>query len=126
MTYRMASIGIISTPVFPHPVPPLAQDVGASMASEAVTGSSEFQGRVASHTSESVLAATCSLLSLPEKSSQNPQTMKPNNSRRLTYDGGGMASPQIGAITQPHAPLSQTMFSLKVVTPYDITMDIPR
>ena len=48
------------------------------------------------------------------------------NSRRLTYGGSGMVSPQIGAITQPHASLSQTLLSFKAVTPYDVTMGIPR
>lgn len=90
------------------------------------TGSNEFQESVASHTSESVLAATCSLFCFPENSTQSPQTRQPNNSRRLTYGGNGTVSPQIGAITQPHAPLSQTVFTLKAVTPHDIIMGISR
>lgn len=102
----------------------MAQNVGVSMAAGA--GSSEFQGSVISHTSESGLAATCSLLCFLENSTQSPQTRKPNNSRKLTYGVSGIASPQISAITQPHAPFSQTVFSLKAVSPYDITMGISR
>lgn len=91
-TYRKTCIGTISTPLFPQPVPLMAQDVGVAMASGAETGSSEFQGRVALHTLESVLVATCFLLCFPEKSIQSPHARKPNNSRRLTYSGGGIAS----------------------------------
>lgn len=89
----------------------MAQDVGVAMASGAETGSSEFQGRVALHTLESVLVATCFLLCFPEKSIQSPHARKPNNSRRLTYGGGGMASPQISAIIQPNAPLNPMLLS---------------
>lgn len=110
-TYGKTCIGTISTPLFPQPVPLMAQDVRVAMASGAETGSSEFQGRVALHTLEPVLVATCFLLCFPEKSIQSLHARKPNNSRRLTYGGGGMASPQISAITQPNAPLNPMLLS---------------
>lgn len=88
-------------------------------------GSSGFQGRAASHTFESVLAAACSLLSLPENSTQKPQTRKPNKSR-LKSDGSGIVSSQVGAIAPAHTALSHTVPSLKAVAADDITKGILR
>lgn len=89
-------------------------------------GSSGFQGRAASHTFESVLAAACFLLSLLENSTQKPQTRKPNKSRRLKSDGSGIASSQVGAIAPAHTALSHTVPSLKAVAADDITKGILR